>query len=334
MLSTTAEIVGAARRDGTGVAAFNVITLEHAEAIAEAAESTGLPAILQISQNAVRFHGSPRPIAAACAAVARVSSAELSLHLDHVDDTELLHAARPCEASSVMFDASALDDAANIAATAEATRWAHANGLWIEAELGAIGGKASAPATSAHAPGVRTDPGEAAAFVAATGVDALAVAVGSTHAMRERTAALDLELVGRLRAAVPVPLVLHGSSGVTGPHLAAAVRHGLVKINIGTLLNLAFTGAIRPLLADRAVVDPRAYLRPARAAITAAVADCQRAVGGLRPAALRRRVRMAARDGSTPVTCPRARRRWPGTGPRESPTSPPWRPSRSWRARP
>jgi fructose-bisphosphate aldolase, class II len=280
MLITTGEIVETARASGSGVAAFNVITLEHAEAIAAAAESTGLPAILQISQNAVRFHGSLRPIAAACAAVARVSSAPLSLHLDHVDDTELLHLARACEASSVMFDASALDDAANIAATGAAARWAHANGLWIEAELGAIGGKGGA-----HAPGVRTDPAEAAAFTAATGVDALAVAVGSTHAMRERTAVLDLELVGRLRAAVPVPLVLHGSSGVTGPQLAAVVRHGMVKINIGTLLNIAFTGAIRPLLADAAVVDPRAYLRPARAAITAAVADCQRAVSGLRPAA-------------------------------------------------
>src|ERR1700744_5526037 len=142
MLITTGEIVAAAQASGAGVAAFNVITLEHAEAIAAAAESTGLPAILQISQNAVRFHGSPRPIAAACAAVARVSSAELSLHLDHVDDVGLLHAARACQASSVMFDASALDDAANIAATGAAARWAHANGLWIEAELGAIGGKA------------------------------------------------------------------------------------------------------------------------------------------------------------------------------------------------
>src|SRR5215472_3245078 len=131
MLITTAEIVDAARRTGAGVAAFNVITLEHAEAIAEAAESTGLPAILQISQNAARFHGGPLAIAAGCAAVARASSARLSLHLDHVDDLDLLHLAPDCHASSVMFDGSMLADAANIEATQLAAQWAHSRGLWI-----------------------------------------------------------------------------------------------------------------------------------------------------------------------------------------------------------
>jgi fructose-bisphosphate aldolase class II len=280
MLTTTAEIVDDAWRAGAGVAAFNVITLEHAEAIAEAAESTGLPAILQISQNAVRFHGGPLAIAAGCAAVARASSARLSLHLDHVDDLDLLHLAPQCQASSVMFDGSTLGDAANIEATRLAAQWAHERGLWIEAELGEIGGKGGA-----HAPGVRTDPAQAAMFVAQTSVDALAVAVGSEHAMRERSAVLDLDLVTRLRDAVPVPLVLHGSSGVAGAQLADVVRHGMVKINIGTLLNIAFTGAIRPLLTDGAVVDPRTYLKPARAAIAGAVAECQQAVAGLRPAA-------------------------------------------------
>jgi fructose-bisphosphate aldolase, class II len=276
MLTTTAEIVDAAARAGTGVAAFNVITLEHAEAIAQAAETTGLPAILQISQNAVRFHGGPLAIASACAAVARASTARLSLHLDHVDDVELLRLAPDCQASSVMFDGSTLDDAANVEATARAAQWAHERGLWIEAELGEIGGKGGA-----HTPGVRTNPAQAARFVAETSVDALAVAVGSEHAMRDRSAVLDLDLIARLRAAVPVPLVLHGSSGVPGEQLAAAVSHGMVKINIGTLLNIAFTDAIRPLLADAAVVDPRAYLRPARTAIAAAVADCQRTIAGL-----------------------------------------------------
>jgi fructose-bisphosphate aldolase, class II len=276
MLTTTAEIVEAARRAGTGVAAFNVITLEHAEAIAQAAETTGLPAILQISQNAVRFHGGPLAIASACAAVARASTAPLSLHLDHIDDVELLRLAPECQASSVMFDGSTLDDAANVEATARAAQWAHERGLWIEAELGEIGGKGGA-----HTPGVRTDPAQAARFVAETSVDALAVAVGSEHAMRDRSAVLDLDLIARLRAAVPVPLVLHGSSGVPGDQLAAAVSHGMVKINVGTLLNIAFTDAIRPLLADAAVVDPRAYLRPARTAIAQAVADCQRTIAGL-----------------------------------------------------
>ena len=96
-----------------------------------------------------------------------------------------------------------------------------------------------------HAPGARTDPAEAARFVAATGVDALAVAVGTSHAMTDRTAALDLDLIARLRAAVPVPLVLHGSSGVPDAELARAVRAGMTKVNIATHLNKVFTAAVR-----------------------------------------------------------------------------------------
>jgi fructose-bisphosphate aldolase class II len=285
VLSTTAALVGAARRAGTGVAAFNVITLEHVEAVAAAAEATGRPAIVQISQNAVRHHGGVRPLAAAVAAVARASHAALSLHLDHVDDGELLRETAECGASSVMFDASGLSDARNIAATRDAAAWAHRNGLFIEAELGAIGGKGSA-----HAPGVRTDPSRAAGFVAATGVDALAVAVGSSHAMRRRTGRLDLGLIGRLRDAVPVPLVLHGSSGIPPAGLRAAIGHGMTKINIGTLLNIAFTAPVRAVLdGDPALVDPRVYLAPARAAVTDAVADCLRALDG------------APADGEDPV---------------------------------
>jgi fructose-bisphosphate aldolase class II len=125
---------------------------------------------------------------------------------------------------------------------------------------------------SAHAAGVRTDPDEAAAFVAATGVDALAVAVGSSHAMTTPTASLDVELIARLRSAVPVPLVLHGSSGVPDGELRAAVAAGIAKVNVGTALGKAMTAAVRSSLADPALVDPRKYLGPARAAMTDAVA--------------------------------------------------------------
>jgi fructose-bisphosphate aldolase, class II len=265
---------------GRAVAAFNVITLEHAEAIAAAAEQTGRPAVLQISHNAVRFHGgSLRPIAAATAAVAESSSARLSLHLDHVEDQDLLHRAADSGFSSAMFDAGTLPYADNVAATRAAAEWAHAEGLWLEAELGYVGGKPEAPA-SAHAEGVRTDPDEAAAFVAATGVDALAVAVGSSHAMTRRTAVLDIGLIGRLCAAVPVPLVLHGGSGVTDDELRAAVAAGIAKVNVGTALNIAFTAAVRRALDATASTDPRTYLALARAAMTEVVAELLGVVPG------------------------------------------------------
>jgi len=270
VLTTTADLIGQARAAGTGVAAFNVITLEHVEAVATAGETAGLPAIVQISHNAVRYHNDVAPLAAAAVAVATASSAPLSVHLDHVEDLDLLHRAAECGASSVMFDASRLPDEQNIAATRDAVDWAHSHGLFVEAELGEIGGKGSA-----HDPGVRTDPDQAASFVAATGVDALAVAVGSSHAMRTRTSDVDLDLIARLRAAVPVPLVLHGSSGVPGETLRSAVAHGMTKINFGTLLNIAFTGSIRAALSqDPLVIDPRSYLTSARAAASAVVADC------------------------------------------------------------
>lgn len=265
MLVPAQTIIDAAVRRGDGVAAFNVITLEHVEGVVAGAEAAGLPVVVQISQNCVRFHGGRvRPLAAAAAAAATESSVPVALHLDHVEDEELLWQAADAGFGSVMYDASRLPYAENVAATRAAAEWAHRHGIWLEAELGEVGGK-----DGAHAPGVRTDPLEAAEFVADTGVDALAVAVGSSHAMTTRTASLDHDLIGRLREAVPVPLVLHGSSGVPDDQLRAAVEHGMVKINVGTALNIAFTGAIRATGLDRS--DPRRYLAPAREAIAATV---------------------------------------------------------------
>ena len=267
-LAQTAELVSAAATAGEGVAAFNVITLEHAEAIALGAETARRSGILQISENAVRFHGGQLlPIASAVVAVAEQASVPLAVHLDHVEDDALLRRAAGLGISSVMYDASKRDYDANVTATRQAAEWAHERGLWIEAELGEIGGK-----DGAHAPGVRTDPDEALAYVAATSVDGLAVAVGSSHAMVERTAELDLTLIKDLAHKLPVPLVLHGSSGVADVNLSAAIAAGIVKVNIGTILNVVFTGALRGrLAAEPNLVDPRSYLRPARGAVAAEV---------------------------------------------------------------
>jgi fructose-bisphosphate aldolase class II len=171
-----------------------------------------------------------------------------------------------------MYDASRLPYAENLATTRAAADWAHAQGLWVEAELGEVGGKDGRPPLDAHAPGARTDPREAHAFVTASGVDALAVAVGNAHAMTERTAALDHDLVKRLADALDVPLVLHGSSGVPDGELTQAVAGGIAKVNVGTALNAAMTGAIRAFLAARPeAVDSRTYLSVGREAMVAEV---------------------------------------------------------------
>jgi fructose-bisphosphate aldolase class II len=274
-LVTAGDLVAAASVRGRAVAAVNVITLEHAEAIVAAAVQTGRSLVLQLSENAIAYHGGPDAITRAVHALAEEAPVALALHLDHVTDPDLVTAAvsgplRPL-LGSMMYDAGALPYAENVARTREVATAAHTHGLWVEAELGFVGGKADAP-RSAHAHGVRTDPEQAAEFVAATGVDALAVAVGSSHAMTEQTAHLDHDLIERLAERVPVPLVLHGSSGVPDEELRRAVTAGIRKVNVGTALNVALTTSLRATLAaDPSVTDPRRYLAPARTAMREAV---------------------------------------------------------------
>jgi fructose-bisphosphate aldolase, class II len=267
MLVSTADIVAAAG-PGHGVGAFNIIQLEHAEAYVKGAETAGGPVVLQISENCVRYHGALEPITVAALAVARSAAVPVAVHLDHATDPDLVEQAVALGIGSVMFDASALGYHDNVAATAKVAAHCHERGVWVEAELGEVGGK-----DGVHAPGARTDPAEAVTFVAQTGVDALAVAVGTSHAMTDRTASVDLDLIGGLHAAVPVPLVLHGSSGVPDADLTRAVLAGITKVNLATHLNKVFTKAVRDrLAADQALVDPRKYLSAGRDSMASEVA--------------------------------------------------------------
>jgi fructose-bisphosphate aldolase class II len=262
-LVNTRELMDAAAAAGVGQGAFNVIHLETAEGLVAGAEAAGVPLILQISENCARFHGGLEPIARGALAIARDASVPVALHLDHAESEELALQAVDLGFGSVMYDGAHLPYADNVEATRRVAAYAHEHGVSIEAELGKVGGK-----DGAHAPGVRTDPGEARDFVAATGVDALAVAVGSSHAMTERNARLDLELITRLKDAVQMPLVLHGSSGVADETLVAAIRAGMTKINVSTHLNGFFTRAVREYLdAHPAVVDSRKYIAAGRDAL-------------------------------------------------------------------
>ncbi|MEW5352155.1 MULTISPECIES: ketose-bisphosphate aldolase [unclassified Streptomyces] len=283
-LAATGELVGSAAAARSAVVAFNIITLEHVEAVVAGAEAAGTPVILQISENAVRFrYGRLLPLARAAAEAARRAAVPVALHLDHVQSDDLLRQAPEAGFSSVMYDASRLPYTENLAATRAAAEWAHAQGLWLEAELGEVGGKDGRPPLDAHAPGARTDPGEAHAFVTGAGVDALAVAVGNSHAMTERTAALDHDLLKRLADALDVPLVLHGSSGLADAELTAAVTGGIAKVNVGTALNIAMTRAIREFLAAHPeAVDSRKYLGVGREAMVKEVTRLLGVIGAPR----------------------------------------------------
>lgn len=270
-LTPTAEIVRTAAERGVGAGAFDVVQIEHAQAIVAGAQVAGRPVILQISQTTARYHGGLEPIALAALSIARAADVPVAVHLDRAESPALVREAVGLGLGSVMFDGSALPYEENVAATREVVAHCHAWGVRVEAGLGAIGG--TDRQGGAHAPGVRTDPEQAWDFVAATGADALAVAVGGSPATATREAVLDLALVARLRAALPVPLVLHGSSGLGDEGLAEAVRAGLTKVGIGPRLDRVFTGAVRAHLgAHPEAVDTRRYLSPAREAVAAEVA--------------------------------------------------------------
>jgi fructose-bisphosphate aldolase, class II len=269
MLAPLHRLARENRAAGTGLGAFNVVHLENAEAILAAAEAADLPVVLQISENAVKFHGGNlEPLALATLSLARGSTVRAAVHLDHAKDTELIRRAISLGFSSVMYDGSHLPDAENRAVTRRVADWCHDAGVTVEAELGEVGGK-----DGVHSPGARTDPEEARRFAEETDVDLLAVAVGSSHAMTTRDAELDLALIGRLAEAVPVPLVLHGSSGVSDESMRAAVRAGMTKINVSTHLSRIYTERVREDLArGNDVVDSRKWTRSAQAAMTEEVA--------------------------------------------------------------
>jgi fructose-bisphosphate aldolase class II len=262
------KLVLAAKSSGTAVGAFNVILLEHAEALVAGAEHAKLPVILQISENCVSYHKALKPISVATIAIAESASVPVSVHLDHAESEDLVKEALDLGYDSVMFDGSKLTYADNVAASARMAALCKRYGATLEVEIGEVGGK-----DGVHAPGVRTNPLEAMAFAEATGADLVAVAVGSSHAMTTRDATLDFDLIAEIAKTVGVPLVLHGSSGVSDPDLQKAVKAGMSKINIATHLNNVFTHEIREALgANPKLVDPRKYIAPGRDAVAAEVA--------------------------------------------------------------
>ena len=266
-LASTQSLLLAASSQGQAIGAFNVLHLETAEALVAGAEEAGRPIILQISENCVRFHEGLEAVAAASLTIAEKSTAQVAVHLDHAESAELAERAIDLGFSSVMFDGAKLPFNENVEVTRRIVAIAHNAGAAVEAELGEIGGK-----DGAHAPGVRTDPAEAVLFVHETGVDSLAVAVGSSHAMVDRSASIDLDLITRLKDAVPIPLVLHGSSGVSDDLIVQGISRGLVKINVSTHVNKVFTRAVRDYLAiNCTVVDSRKYIAAGRDAMAVEV---------------------------------------------------------------
>lgn len=266
MLVTGNEILQDAHEKGYGVGAFNVNNMEIVQAIIEAAEETKSPVILQASQGGLKY-GGIEYIAELGKLAAKNAKVPVAVHLDHGTDFAQVMLCIRHGFSSVMIDGSQLELEDNIAITKKVVEVAHAVGVSVEAELGKIGGtEDDISVDEKHA--TFTDPDEAKYFVDETQVDSLAIAVGTAHGVYKGEPDLDFDRIKTIREKLDIPLVLHGSSGVSDKDIEKAISSGISKINIDTDLRIAFTDAIKDFLKeDPDNIDPRKILAPAREAM-------------------------------------------------------------------
>jgi ketose-bisphosphate aldolase len=223
------------------IVGFSIYNLEQGLAVVRAAEAEGVPVILQAGASAFRYSGR-EPLARLAQGLAESTGVPVGIHLDHARDLAQIDACLRLGYTSVMFDGSPLPIEQNIRLTREVVARAHLAGAWVEAELAGIAGDEDESAVK-HA-GALTDPDVAAGFVAATGVDALAVAVGNVHGIPDVPVSIDLQLLERIAGKVSVPLVLHGASALADTEVVAAIDLGVAKLNINSELRRAFRDAL------------------------------------------------------------------------------------------
>jgi fructose-bisphosphate aldolase class II len=275
---------------GYAVGAFNVNNMEIIQGIVEAAKEEKSPLILQVSAGA-RKYASPIYLRKLVEAAVEDSGLDIVLHLDHGEDFEICKMCIDDGFTSVMIDGSKYPFEENIALTKQVVEYAHARGVVVEAELGKLAGVEDDVNVS-EKDATFTDPDQAAEFVERTGVDSLAIAIGTSHGAYKFKGEprLDFARLERITNLIPnTPLVLHGAStvlpefvdlcnkyggdipgaqGVPEDMIRQAATLGVCKVNIDTDLRLAMTAAIRRLLMESPKeFDPRKYLAPARSAI-------------------------------------------------------------------
>ena len=278
-LVTSKEILQVAMENHFAVGAFNANNMEQVQAIVDAAVEERAPVILQVSQGAIRYAGL-NFAAAMVKAAAADADVPVVLHLDHGTDFDQNIQCLRAGFTSLMFDGSKKAYEENVAITARVAHIAHVCGIPVEAELGKVLQSADG-VTEEQVKAAMTDPDQAVDFVTRTTCDSLAVAVGSVHAMREAEAELDIERIKAIHAAINIPLVLHGSSGVKESSEVEAIQYGIAKINVATMLNQAFAAALsKAIAAAPGNVDPRQWLLPARDAVKEVVRHKIRLFGG------------------------------------------------------
>jgi fructose-bisphosphate aldolase class II len=260
------------------VGQFNMNNLEFAQAITEAAMEENSPFIFGVSEGALKYMGMEYTVAIARAA-AEKSGLPIALHLDHGSSFEVAMACIRAGFTSVMFDGSHYPFEENVRLTKEVVKAAHAMGVSVEGELGTIGGVEDDISVD-EANAALAKPEEAVRFYEETGVDCLAIAVGTAHGMYKGEVKIRYDIIREVVSQIPVPVVLHGGSGVPDDMIREAIQAGVGKINVNTENQIACTNAIREVLGkDSKVYDPRKYLAPARNAMKEVVKEKIRLFG-------------------------------------------------------
>lgn len=267
-----AEILNKANKEGYAVGGFNINNMEFLQAIVQAAEETRSPLILQTSEGALKYIGMDYVVAMVKAAT-KNTSVPVALHLDHGSSFEVIMQCIRNGYSSVMIDGSHYPFEENVRLTQKVVEAAHAVGVSVEAELGRLGGTEDDLSVDAE-DATLTNPEEAEEFVKRTGVDALAIAIGTAHGVYKGEPKLDFDRLKDIKDRIKIPVVLHGASGIPEADLKKAVSLGVNKVNVNTDFQQAYAAKVREVLAnDPEVFDPRKICGPGREAIKAAVIE-------------------------------------------------------------
>lgn len=256
-LVTTKELLLDAQKNGYAVGAFNVENMEMVQAVVAAAEELKSPVIMQTTPSTIKY-ASPEMFYANVAAAAKNASIPVVMHLDHGSSFELAVHAFRAGYTSIMIDGSHSVFEENIAITKSVVDVCHAGNVPVEAELGKVGGKEDD--LDGGNGGGYTVPSEAVEFVEKTGIDSLAVAIGTAHGVYKGTPKLDVERLSEIREVVSIPLVLHGTSGVPDEAVKECIRRGICKVNYATDLRIAFSNGVKEYLAANPdAFDPKKY---------------------------------------------------------------------------
>lgn len=269
MLTSTTELLHAATTGGYAIGAFNVYNLEGVRAVVSAAEAHRSPVILQLHPGALQHGG--QALVALCLTAAQTATVPVTVHLDHSTASEAIQGALEAGVTSVMADGSHLPYHENVVFTHTVVVMAHRRQAVVEAELGRLTGTEDG-LTVPEYEALFTEPAQAADFIEQTGVDALAVCIGNVHGRYRQAPRLDFDRLAALQRLVPVPLVLHGASGLPAAMVRQAITLGVRKFNVNTEVREAYVEALRGCLQVAESPDLLDLMRQAEAAMQAVIA--------------------------------------------------------------